>query len=126
MPRRKAHTDEHDTAEGGDQAHAQELNEAGEHSASSDSRPNGRENGVGAIPAQSGTEATQAPASPTMHRAEEMVDHLAERIGHYAGVVGQKILWLFARAREEAEDIYAEAQALRRGEHVETPPSQQQ
>jgi hypothetical protein len=54
--------------------------------------------------------------SPAMQRAEEMVDHLAERVGHYAGVFGHQLLWLAARAREEAEDIWAEAQALRRGE----------
>jgi hypothetical protein len=52
--------------------------------------------------------------SPATQRAEEMVDHMAERIGHFAGVLGHKLLWLVARAREEAEDIWAEAQSLRR------------
>jgi hypothetical protein len=66
-----------------------------------------------------GTEATptngaSAEVTPAMQRAEEMVDRMAERIGHYAGVVGHKFLWLVARAREEAEDIWAEAQELRR------------
>jgi hypothetical protein len=56
-------------------------------------------------------------ASPTVRRAEEMVDRMAERVGHYASVLGHKVLWLAARAREEAEDIWAEAQAVRRGEH---------
>ena len=65
--------------------------------------------------------AQKAPANgasgemtPAMQRAEEMVDRMAERIGHYAGVVGHKLLWFVARAREEAEDIWAEAQELRR------------
>ncbi len=53
-------------------------------------------------------------ATPAMQRAEEMVDQMAERIGHYASVVGHKMLWFVARAREEAEDIWAEAQELRR------------
>jgi hypothetical protein len=63
-----------------------------------------------------GQEGNQAPG-PTMQRAEELVDRLADRLSHYAGVVGHKLAWLAARAREEAEDIWAEAQALRRGEH---------
>jgi hypothetical protein len=50
-----------------------------------------------------------------MQRAEEVVDHLGERIGHYATVLGHGFLWLAARAREEAEDIWAEAQNIRRG-----------
>jgi hypothetical protein len=59
----------------------------------------------------------QSSTSPTMRRAEESVDRMAERVGHYASVIGQKLAWLAARAREEAEDIWAEAQAIRRGEH---------
>jgi hypothetical protein len=59
-----------------------------------------------------GPQAPDEPA-PTMHRAEEAVDRMAERIGHYAGAVGRAALWLFARAREEAEDIWAEAQSIR-------------
>jgi hypothetical protein len=49
----------------------------------------------------------------TMQRAEEMVDRIGERIGHYATVIGHEILRLGARAREEAEDIWAEAQHIR-------------
>jgi hypothetical protein len=48
-----------------------------------------------------------------MQRAEEMVDRIAERIGHYAQVFGHEVLRLGARAREEAEDIWAEAQHIR-------------
>ena len=124
MPRHKAHTDAHDPAE----AHAQDQHEAGEHSESHDNPSNGRENGAAVeqtqdrnAGAQANAEAPESSQSPTMHRAEEMVDHLAERVGHYAGVVGQKLMWFFARAREEAEDIWAEAQAIRRGEHAEQP-----
>jgi hypothetical protein len=46
-------------------------------------------------------------------RAEEMVDRLGEQIGHYVSVFGHKVLKWIARAREEAEDIWAEAQAIR-------------
>jgi hypothetical protein len=51
-----------------------------------------------------------------LRRAEEMVDRVTERVGHYAGIIGHEILRFAARAREEAEDIWAEAQSLRRGE----------
>ncbi len=124
MPRRKTHAHEHDTAEGGDQAHAPEHAEVGEANGSHGARPNGA--GAAQAASQAGGETAPAPASPVTQRAEEMVDRLADRLGHYAGVVGQKLSWLFARAREEAEDIWAEAQAIRRGEHREgTPPPQQ-
>ena len=58
--------------------------------------------------------AANGAGPPAMQRAEEMVDHMAERVGHYAGVVGHQVLWFLARAREEAEDIWAEAQSVRR------------
>ncbi len=51
-----------------------------------------------------------------MQRAEELVDQFAERVGYYTGVLGHQLLRLVARAREEAEDIWAEAQNLRRGQ----------
>jgi hypothetical protein len=77
-------------------------------------RPNGAAQAEAAV-----GDGQQGPpaASPTMQRAEELVDRLAERVSHYASVVGHKLAWLAARAREEAEDIWAEAQAIRRGEH---------
>ncbi len=68
--------------------------------------------------------AGQAPASNAngadgrseMERAEEMVDRIAERLSHFTSVWGRKLLRVAARAREEAEDIWAEAQSIRRGE----------
>jgi hypothetical protein len=50
-----------------------------------------------------------------MARAEEMADRLGERLSHYASVIGFKIMQWAARAREEVEDIWAEAQSIRRG-----------
>jgi hypothetical protein len=50
-----------------------------------------------------------------MRRAEELVDRMGERVGQYATALGRGFLKLFARAREEAEDIWAEAQHIRRG-----------
>jgi hypothetical protein len=48
-----------------------------------------------------------------MQRAEEMADRLGEQVGQYVSAFGHSVLKWFARAREEAEDIWAEAQALR-------------
>jgi hypothetical protein len=48
-------------------------------------------------------------------RAEEMVDWLGEKARHYTSVTGYYLLWFASRVREEAEDIWAEAQAIRRG-----------
>lgn len=48
-----------------------------------------------------------------MQRAEELVDHLGEQVGQYVSALGHNILKWTARAREEAEDIWAEAQAIR-------------
>ena len=51
-----------------------------------------------------------------MERAEEVVDRLGQRAGQMGSEVGQRLLRLAARAREEAEDILAEAQSMRRRE----------
>ena len=55
-------------------------------------------------------------ARPTMERAEEVVDRLGQRAGQIGLEVGQRLRRLAARAREEAEDIWAEAQSVRRRE----------
>lgn len=56
---------------------------------------------------------TGSNADLDMARAEEIVDRVGERIGYFASVAGRRIRWAAARAREEAEDILAEAQHLR-------------
>jgi hypothetical protein len=55
-------------------------------------------------------------ARPTVERAEEVVDGLGQRAGQIGSDVGQRLVRLAARAREEAEDILAEAQSMRRRE----------
>jgi hypothetical protein len=45
---------------------------------------------------------------PAQERAEEIVERVAERVARFARRFA-------ARAREEAEDIVAEAQTIRRG-----------
>jgi hypothetical protein len=50
-----------------------------------------------------------------MTRAEAAVDRAAERIGFYASKAWREARRLGSRAREEAEDMWVEAQLLRRG-----------
>jgi hypothetical protein len=69
-------------------------------------------NRVEGAPANAGA----AASTSTVSRAEDVVKQLAQRVGQYAGVLGHNLLWLAARAREEVEDIWAEAQAVRRRE----------
>jgi hypothetical protein len=56
-----------------------------------------------------GGSADAAAPRPAQERAEEIVELVSERAVRFARR-------LFARAREEVEDIVAEAQSLRRGE----------
>jgi len=60
---------------------------------------------------------TQRPTSEEiqekMHQAEELVDRTAVRIRWFSESVGQQVQKAVARAREEAEDIWAEAQEIR-------------
>jgi hypothetical protein len=60
--------------------------------------------------------ATAGEVDDRMARAEQMVDQLAEKVAHCTAALGKKLLWFSARLREEAEDIWAEAQSIRRGE----------
>jgi len=74
--------------------------------------PNGARNGA------EGQDLGGQPVSPALQRAEKLVDHMGERIAHYAAFLGTKIKEFAARLREEAEDIWAEAQSIRRGEQT--------
>jgi hypothetical protein len=52
---------------------------------------------------------------PATERAEELLDRAGEQVGRFAAVAGQEMRKFIARAREEAEDIWAEAQSKRQG-----------
>jgi hypothetical protein len=54
-----------------------------------------------------------AVATPN-ERAEEIVDQIGERVGHYVTIAGHALLRFAAQVREEAEDILAEAENLRK------------
>ena len=60
--------------------------------------------------------AARSSSQERIRRAEELVDRMAERVGNAAGWLGHGLLRLAARAREEAEDTWAEARSLSRGE----------
>jgi hypothetical protein len=50
-----------------------------------------------------------------LEQAEVVVDHLAERISSLVGVWGRKLLRLSSRARESAQDFWADVQCFRYG-----------
>lgn len=56
------------------------------------------------------------PEDDRLRRAEEWVDRIGVRVGEATAFLGHQLLRLSARVREEAEDIWAEAQNLRRGQ----------
>jgi hypothetical protein len=50
---------------------------------------------------------------PATERAEELADRMGQRIGYVTTLVGLRIRKTAARAREEAEDMWAEVQSIR-------------
>lgn len=52
-------------------------------------------------------------AQPTSQRAEDTLSGWGERVGYFAGTAGLRLRQWGARAREEAEDLWAEAQSMR-------------
>jgi hypothetical protein len=51
-----------------------------------------------------------------LNRAEQIVDGLAERVAGLTSRWGRRALWLGTRIKEEAQDMWAEAQSIRRGD----------
>lgn len=66
-----------------------------------------------AAPSAEGTHPSPRPAS---ERAEMILDEWGQRIGRSASLTLQQLRKAAARAREEAEDILAEAQHIRRSD----------
>jgi hypothetical protein len=65
---------------------------------------------------QGGTQG--GPERPAAERAEALLDQVGERLGKFLNRAGQEVRKATARAREEAEDMWAEAQHIRRGEQA--------
>ena len=55
---------------------------------------------------------------PATERAEELVDRAGESAGHLAALAGWRLLRAAAFVREGAEDVWAEAQSVRRSQSV--------
>jgi erythromycin esterase-like protein len=93
------------------------LHKTDPQSAKLSSRREGKleENGHPSANAAGATTATDT-ARQAEQRAEELVDHAAQRVAEFTALVKRKLAQVAARAREEVEDIWAEAQSLRRGE----------
>ena len=60
----------------------------------------------------------EAQMRPATQRAEETLDRVGERLGVFAAALGHQVRKSAALAREEAEDIWAEAQSLRQKDAV--------
>ena len=58
----------------------------------------------------------QPSASPTMQRAEDLFDRFGAQVGQAALVASTQLRRAIERAREEAEDMWAEAEQIRRGQ----------
>jgi hypothetical protein len=69
---------------------------------------------AGAPDQETPLEGAEASDRPATERAEEMLDGMGERINQLASVAGPGLRKFLALAREEAEDIWAEAQHIRR------------
>ena len=53
---------------------------------------------------------------PAEELAEELVDRAGQTLANWAGLAALRLLKAAALAREAAEDVWAEAQSIRRGE----------
>ena len=60
---------------------------------------------------------------PATERAEEMLDRAGERVGAFASTTGTQLRRWLARAREEAEDILAEARNVSQRSAATPPPT---
>ncbi len=64
---------------------------------------------------ESGEERAQVERDerPAMERAEKLVDRVGQRAETFASLAGFRVRRLAARALEEVEDVWAEAQSIR-------------
>lgn len=83
----------------------------GEHSTDQSAARNGSHDGA-AVGSANG----QHTPPPQVARAEEMVDRFADGVANFTSVWGRRLFRAAARVREEAQDLWAEAQSIRRGD----------
>lgn len=58
-------------------------------------------------------EPVEESPQPRFQRAEETLDNFTRRVSEWVNVATLQAMAVYARAREEVEDIYAEAQDIR-------------
>jgi hypothetical protein len=75
---------------------------------------------AGRLPPEAERSAQEAAPEPGrrsgVERAEEMANHLAERVGALTSFATRKLVVLAHRAREAAQDFWADVQDFRHGE----------
>lgn len=71
-------------------------------------------------PEQATTQAKE-PNQPATRKAEEMIDYLTQRLSSLTTTVKFNFQRTAARAREDAEDIWAEAQNIRHHQNEPLP-----
>jgi hypothetical protein len=59
----------------------------------------------------------QQSGPPQIERAEEKVDHLGQRLGAWGSQTSSQFQKVVARVREDTEDMWVEAQNIRRQNH---------
>lgn len=95
----------------------QQLGSAIAGTQAADAQGNGQERASAAKPeeAVSAQSTQETHPSPRLapERAEAILDEWGQRIGRSASLTGRRLRKVAARAREEAEDILAEAQHIR-------------
>jgi hypothetical protein len=98
-----------------------------EESASQAARPEGdfvQDNGKAREePAELAAPATFAAGSQPLPSHIKRAEAVAERLACWASVCGRTLVTLMAHAREAVEDIWAEAQSIRRGKSLSQNPS---
>ena len=73
--------------------------------------------GQSAQPSEQVTAQAEEPKLPATRKAEETVDYLAQRLSSLTAIAKLNFQRTAARAREDAEDIWAEAQTIRHHMH---------
>lgn len=66
--------------------------------------------------APKGTDAGEPGDPSRMDQAEKLADSLAANVAVYTALFGRKVIRLTAHLREAVEDMWAEAQSIRRGD----------
>jgi hypothetical protein len=87
-----------------------------EHNGTVGAEANGTEHAAGPAAASAHAEPATGHARDRMERAEEIVDRVSSWVGNMTSLWGKRLIRAGSRIREEAEDFWAEAQNIRRGD----------